>query len=94
MRFIITVHDNLFTYFICKHLIFSSLQRDKFEKDHWNEVLPNISVKLFPTIIPPFINYKCNIDKREKWQVLPVWDNWIHFQGVWFLINNDNSYIQ
>jgi len=31
--------------------------------------------------------------KNNLW-LLSAWDNWIYFQGVWFLINNVNSFTQ
>ena len=64
---------------------------DKFEKD--------TGIKFFQTSIsnspnPPHY-YSLNINvtqikatKKDQW-LLPAWDNWIHFQHVWFLINND-----
>lgn len=68
---------------------------DKFEKD--------TGIKFFQTSIssspnPPHY-YSLNINvtqikaKNKNQWLLPAWDNWIHFQDVWFLINNDTVLI-
>lgn len=68
---------------------------DKFEKD--------TGITFFQTSIssspnPPHY-YSLNINvtqikaKNKNQWLLPAWDNWIHFQGVWFLINNDTVLI-
>lgn len=31
---------------------------------------------------------------KNNLSLLPAWDNWIYFQGVQFLINNVNNFIQ